>query len=439
VISDNRASLGGGIASLGRGGGNYASELLLVDSTVADNSAVQLGGGVYARGAQIEGTTISHNTAEEGGGVWLQDGTILHSTIATNSAALFGGGLFLESGQLLLNHTIVAANTAPAGRDLTGLLGTVIDAHYSLVGSDANSGLAEAPVDSPDANGNLIGGPIHGAINPRLGPLADNGGFTLPDGSHILTHKPLPGSPAIDAGDPLATPGEGGVPVYDQRGKPFTRVYGGRIDIGAVERLPSGVLLGDYNHNGIVDGLDYGVWRDEVEATGHRVEPLGASVHADGNGDGLVDERDFLVWRNNYGATQADLPGPFHVVPLAAMAIERAAPIVSTPPNEVTEPLAFATTSYVGGGDDSGPHVARRARRATAPRVDPGAAAQQDRLLASWAATLRGSDHRSDPSVALARTMRHTDESTEASAVDSVFSRWNAATSGLVTGRLRAL
>ena len=60
--------------------------------------------------------------------------------------------------------------------------------------------------------------------DPMLGPLQDNGGPTF-------THALLPGSPAIDAGDPNFTP----PPFYDQRGPGFDRVVNGRIDIGSFE------------------------------------------------------------------------------------------------------------------------------------------------------------------------------------------------------------
>jgi hypothetical protein len=60
-----------------------------------------------------------------------------------------------------------------------------------------------------------------------LGPLQNNGGATL-------THALLPGSPAINAGDPNFTPS----PFYDQRGSPFVRVLNGRIDIGSLEVQP---------------------------------------------------------------------------------------------------------------------------------------------------------------------------------------------------------
>jgi len=63
--------------------------------------------------------------------------------------------------------------------------------------------------------------------DPMLGPLQDNGGPTF-------TQALLPGSPAIDAGDPNFTP----PPFYDQRGPRFRRVFNGRIDIGSFEKQP---------------------------------------------------------------------------------------------------------------------------------------------------------------------------------------------------------
>src|SRR5437660_11089884 len=57
-----------------------------------------------------------------------------------------------------------------------------------------------------------------------LGPLQDNGGSTF-------THALLPGSPAINAGDPAFTP----PPFFDQRGLGFDRIVNGRLDIGSFE------------------------------------------------------------------------------------------------------------------------------------------------------------------------------------------------------------
>ena len=96
--------------------------------------------------------------------------------------------------------------------------------------------------------------------DPLLGPLADNGGPTL-------THALLPGSPAINAGDP----GAASLPEFDQRGPGFPRVAAGRIDIGAFE-LPSSMLLaalGDINGDGTEDiaVLVYDALANTVSAT----------------------------------------------------------------------------------------------------------------------------------------------------------------------------
>ena len=106
----------------------------------------------------------------------------------------------------------------------------------------------------------------------------------------------LPGSPAIDAGDPGAVAGVGGVPQFDQRGGPYSRVSGGRIDIGAFESqvLPP-AAFGDYNGDGFVGTADYTVWRNTLGST--------SDLRADGNGDGVVNSLDYALWKTNFGET----------------------------------------------------------------------------------------------------------------------------------------
>ena len=82
-------------------------------------------------------------------------------------------------------------------------------------------------LSSDDGGGYLTGPGDQINIDPLLGPLQNNGGPTF-------THALLPGSPAIDAGDPNFTP----PPSTDQRGCPFDRVFNGRIDIGSFETQP---------------------------------------------------------------------------------------------------------------------------------------------------------------------------------------------------------
>jgi hypothetical protein len=170
------------------------------------------------------------------------------------------------------------------------LLGAAISPTYSLIGRNGGTGLTPAPVGLPDANGNLIGGSTNALrIDPLLGPLVNNGGPTM-------THALLPGSPAINAGDLNATAGVGDVPLYDRRGYPFSRVFGGRIDIGAFEAQPN-PLPGDYNFNGIVDLADSVIWRDTRGST--------TDLRADGNEDGVVNDADRAIWMANFGKTRS--------------------------------------------------------------------------------------------------------------------------------------
>ncbi len=53
-------------------------------------------------------------------------------------------------------------------------------------------------------------------------------------------------------------------------------------------------LIGDYNNDGTVNGLDLDVWEGEFGE-------VGADLAADGDGDGDADGADFLLWQQNVG------------------------------------------------------------------------------------------------------------------------------------------
>ena len=66
----------------------------------------------------------------------------------------------------------------------------------------------------------------------------------------------------------------------------------------------------DFNHDGVVDGLDLAQWRDGFGATEQTNNNQG-----DADGNGVVDGNDFLVWQRNVGAgtgatTSAPVPEP---------------------------------------------------------------------------------------------------------------------------------
>jgi hypothetical protein len=225
-ISDNAAQYAGGLAIWW---GGVAS---ISDSTINGNEAHTLGGGggVQNKGdLSLVNCTISGNEAIFGGG-GIQNNGILH---ATNCTVAFnreftlptgGGGVHNRSNFYAMN-TIIASNSAaaPAVSDFGGVL---TSRGHNLIGN--------LPTIIGDAAGNLYG------VDPRLGPLQDNGGPTW-------THELLPNSPALDGGRTF------GAPVTDQRGT--ARPQGAAVDIGAFEFvsiLPQ--LIGTTLNN---DGFQY--------------------------------------------------------------------------------------------------------------------------------------------------------------------------------------
>lgn len=187
------------------------------DSTISRNTRASFGStrGIlaYSTGGSV---FVSQTTISENDGdallAYVDNGTLTvsGSTIIENR---HGVGFYsnTDSATALVENSIVANGST----DLWG--GDPIDVRWSIIGNGAGA----LPLANPDAQGNIVGDWTN-PIDAKLGPLADNGGPTL-------THLPLPGSPAIDAGDPaypLTWPS-------DQRGLP--RIGGTRVDMGAVE------------------------------------------------------------------------------------------------------------------------------------------------------------------------------------------------------------
>lgn len=216
TISDNRADVPG--FGNGFGGGVFAvnGDVQIQSSTVSGNSATT-GGGLfvsYVGGptavAYIVDSTISGNAADAsvGGAAFHIPATVLNSTIVANTSADASSGVgvyavttFSATSSIFANNLTMAGD---AGIDIYAVIGT-IDGSHDIIVSTPNTAPADTITDCP-----------------RLGPLADNGGPTL-------THEPMPGSPALDAGsNPLTL-------QFDQRGDGYVREFGAIADIGAVE------------------------------------------------------------------------------------------------------------------------------------------------------------------------------------------------------------
>ncbi|MEM8944896.1 MAG: choice-of-anchor Q domain-containing protein [Planctomycetota bacterium] len=300
----------------GNGGGIYSSvgELTITGSTISGNFTGQgqaggaggeggfgasggdggdggtggSGGGLYSVEGRLElsMSTVTQNRASAAGSGGVGG---LGGFLGSDGSAGYGGGVnSLGNDPFLLDNTIIAGNESAGGAPdlITGTVTLNID--YSIIGIGDGLSITSSV-------GNQIGTSA-APITPGLGPLASNG-------SKTLTHALMPGSPALDAGDPSIV---FNASEFDQRGAPFSRVEdgdltaGARIDVGAYEAQspPSA----DFDQDGDVDGFDFLSWQRGFGTT------TGALL-ADGNSDDDedVDASDLAVWTTTYGQSAAPL------------------------------------------------------------------------------------------------------------------------------------
>lgn len=216
-FSENRSRDGAALFLLG-------DDAVISGSAFVNNSATAFGGALSLQGstARLLNCTFSGNAAAKGGCLGLS-GFLSPTSIAMYNCTLVENSSLSETSIFCENHgitpTIEAHNSIfveSFGSNI-GVEGstTVISGGYNL-SSDDFEGFLNQPTDRTDTD-------------PLLAPLADNGGLTL-------THAPLPGSPAIDGGDPDFDPDAFTPPLTtDQRGEEFARVVHGIVDIGAYE------------------------------------------------------------------------------------------------------------------------------------------------------------------------------------------------------------
>jgi hypothetical protein len=218
TLSGNSARAGnGGLGGLG------------ISSSAGGSGGNASGGGLSVAGGTVTLTndTLSGNSAQAGNGA--RSGM---SGNGGNGGNGTGGGVFVLSGGLTtLANTLIAGNAVTAG---TGGWGSIVaGAAGTAAGPDVSGTFASSDHDLiGDGSGSNLTSGVRGdqvgstasPIDPLLGPLQNNGGPTA-------TRAPLPGSPAVDAGNTNLIPA--GVST-DQRG--FARIVGAAVDIGALER-----------------------------------------------------------------------------------------------------------------------------------------------------------------------------------------------------------
>ncbi|WP_298909109.1 DUF4347 domain-containing protein [uncultured Nostoc sp.] len=182
-----------------------SSSAILINSTVSGNKATSNGGGIYNNDTlTLINTTITNNTADSN-----SDGTG------------DGGGVFNDGGTITVGNTIIAGNfdKSTSANIYPDVAGSFSDSGNNLIGNNTGStGLTTTTLVGSSAN----------PINPKLGPLQNNGGATFTDAI-------LLGSRAINAGNNSLIAGSINT---DQRGAGFNRISDETVDIGAYEVQP---------------------------------------------------------------------------------------------------------------------------------------------------------------------------------------------------------
>jgi len=196
LITENAqgVALGGGLRH-GKG------ELIIRNTTFANNRAHQQGGGLWVGETSpttIENSTFYGNEAKSadgndglGGAIALQNGssrtTITNTTIARNYAGFMGGGFTGGSNNTLLTNTLVADNFAHNGGNDWNLN------HQTMIVFSDGGGNVQSLSPNPDDTKVTAGVTFS---DPQLAEFTDNGG--------TVQTSPRPRNPQVTAGATLS-------------------------------------------------------------------------------------------------------------------------------------------------------------------------------------------------------------------------------------------
>ncbi|HEX4021133.1 MAG TPA: choice-of-anchor Q domain-containing protein [Acidobacteriaceae bacterium] len=214
--------------------------LTISNCAVSNNYSIQSGGGIQNLGTlTVFGSTLNGNSANLHAGGIYSNGNVLivtNSTFFGNSAGggAAGGGIMAENGvTAVIDSTFYGNTDSVGGGGIFNNLITPLTVTNSIVAGNTPG----------DCDNCTPVGPILTGGAAALAPLAYNG-----TGATVQTMLPLPGSPAIQAGDATLLPV--GL-TADERG--FPRTTGGKLDLGAAQTNYTAVQFVQQPTNALVN------------------------------------------------------------------------------------------------------------------------------------------------------------------------------------------
>jgi hypothetical protein len=167
----------------GDGGGVFAGQLAVIDSTVTGNTATGFGGGVYAAhsSSRVDHSIVSGNRAGLGGGIAAPTAlTVSNSTVAGNFARGNGGGIWGEVSLFTITDSTIDGNAAGTGDGGGGGGGIYSNRLLNLIGSTITNNSATGDgINFLSGFGGGIAAPLGTvrATNSTIdGNVADQGG-----------------------------------------------------------------------------------------------------------------------------------------------------------------------------------------------------------------------------------------------------------------------
>jgi hypothetical protein len=238
-----------------------------------NNTSNLYGGAMHLENSsemKIINCLVVNNTASYGGGIncsYNSSPTIINSTICNNYATTYGGGFYCGSnGDPVIKNCIIWNNGSGSGGNQFYL--AQVDSDPKIYYSDVQGGTASFVGTGSGANyANVYQNNLD--VNPTFtSPTSSIGNGSTAAYNGLSANWTLQqGSPCINTG--ISNTTGLGLPEYDLAGK--TRVYNGRIDMGAYENQQAIYACGTISSDKVWEA-------DTIKVTCNVLVPTGVTL-----------------------------------------------------------------------------------------------------------------------------------------------------------------